>query len=86
VMVVANEISPERKNRLAKRGINYREIPEEVIQNLRPPDPIRASQPSVGAPTHVALGAPSPLPEWFRTHLSQFNATVRERVRAGPAK
>jgi len=31
VMVVANLISPERKKRLARWGIEYREIPEEVF-------------------------------------------------------
>ena len=34
VMVVANLISPERKERLGKRGINFREIPDETIVDI----------------------------------------------------
>ncbi len=37
VMIVANIISPERKERLSRRGVSYREIPEATIVRLFAP-------------------------------------------------
>ena len=81
VMVVANLISPERKQRLAKRGINYREIPEEVIGKFLQADRPPAAQPTASPQSPVSVDVLSAAPESFRTFLSQFNPWVRGRVR-----
>ena len=91
VMVVANLISPERKERLAKRGINFREIPEETIRRYL------AANSSLPSPTTLETLTPrdkivrqsselmNGAPQWFQDHLGTLHPSIAEQTRNLPA-
>lgn len=91
VMVVANLISPERKERLGKRGINFREIPDETIRRYL------ATDSSLPSSTTLETSAPrdriikqsrelmNSAPTWFRDHLSTLDPSVAEQTKNLPA-
>lgn len=91
VMVVANLISPERKERLGKRGINYREIPEETIRRYLARDSSLPSSPppQTSTPRDRAANESEELmnnaPQWFRDHLSTLHPSVSHQTRNLPA-
>ncbi len=83
VMVVANLISPERKERLAKRGINYREIPEEIIRSYVAKESPLPHSPSETAitklwATEVSTELMSNAPQWFRAHMSALHPSISQ--------
>jgi len=77
VAVVANLISPERKARLAKRGINFREIPAEIIEkylSAKTPTPSQSNQ-SIPFENQISQKPPETeivQPEWFQKRISKF--------------
>jgi hypothetical protein len=91
VMVVANLISPERKERLGKRGINFREIPDETIRRYLARDSSLPSTtpPQTSTPRDRAAKESEELmhnaPQWFRDHLPTLQPSVSQQIRNLPA-
>ena len=91
VMVVANLISPERKERLAKRGINYREIPEETIRRYlatEPSVPNSTTQETLtprDRATKKSMELMENAPQWFRDHLSALHQSISQQIKILPA-
>ena len=72
VLVVANLISPERKERLARRGIEYLEVPEATIVRLLAAGGVQAaSEQSAAAAEPVSLEPPQPLPDAVARALAE---------------
>lgn len=93
VLVVANLISPERKERLAKRGINFREIPDSVIRGyLQPtgespqPEPSKQAPRSVTARLRARAAKMVPeAPAWFTDFLQTIDPRIRQGIDQIPA-
>ncbi len=91
VMVVAYLISPERKERLGKRGINFREIPDETIRRYLGRDSSLPSPlpPKTSTPKDRAAKITDELmvnaPQWFRDHLSTLQPSVSQQTKNLPA-
>lgn len=90
VLVVANLISPERKERLAKRGINYREIPEAVLlEYVQPSDSATPPAPSTRTvderiKTRLDDMRPSS-PTWFQEYLRTLDPQICMGIAKLPA-
>jgi len=91
VMVVANLISPERKERLGNRGINFREIPDETIRRYLARDSSLPSSlpPKTSTPRDRATKITDELmdnaPQWFLDHLSTLQQSVSQQTKNLPA-